>query len=266
MHNNRRSNIKFKVVLITFLLLIATIAFFLSPIFNIKNIETASLKKYNSKELSQSIESLKGTNGFISVFKSIKGLSSFNRIHDLGMPEEESLLIFNKPYLKDVRINYKFPNTVVLQAVERTPIFFAEYSGVYLYIDTDGYVVETFSQSEKPNMPLVKGLKVTSYKIGQPVIMDKADQLEKTIKLCSLMNSMSMLNNNIDIIDVTDYNNIQLFCAPTLKICIGNTDNLGYKLSMLKEIQKNSEYDGNSDGTIDFTVGKNAVFRPNVSN
>lgn len=266
MHNERKNNIKIKVILIIFLFFIVIIVFFLSPIFNIKNIETVSLERYNSKELSQSLESLKGTNGFISVFKSIKGLSSFNRILDLGMPENEASLIFNKPYLKDVKINYKFPNTVVLKAVERIPIFFAEYYGVYLYIDTEGYVVETFSQNDKPKMPLVKGLNVTSYKIGQPIITDKNGQLEKTIKLCSLMNSTSMLNNNIDIIDVTDYNNIQLFCAPSLKISLGDTDNLGYKLSMLKEIQKNSEYDGYSDGTIDFTVGKNAVFRPNVSN
>jgi len=66
----------------------------------------------------------------------------------------------------------------------------------------------------------------------------------------------------IDIADVSDYNNIYLYCAPSLTIKIGGPDDLGIKLSMLKGVMDKG-VNGESNGTLTVADGKQATFVKN---
>ena len=77
------------------------------------------------------------------------------------------------------------------------------------------------------------------------------------------MKQLSMLSY-IDIIDVSDYNNIWMYCAPSLSIKFGGADDIGRKLSYIKGII-DSGHDGNSNGTLDMSTGGNPIFRGNDS-
>lgn len=92
--------------------------------------------------------------------------------------------------------------------------------------------------------------------------MSSDKKIDTAIKVCNLINQLSMPEGMIDVIDVSDPDNIWFHCAPSLSVKLGDTNNLGVKLSTLKEIF-NSGYDGNSDGVIDFSNGGYPVFSSN---
>jgi hypothetical protein len=155
------------------------------------------------------------------------------------------------------------PDRIVVETFERIPIFLAEYYSVYLYVDSEGFLLSTFTEEDKkPKLPIVQGLNLAGYKVGRAISLKEDKQIDDVIKICNLMKQLSILEDNIDIIDVTDINDIWFYCSPSLAIKFGNSDNLGVKLAMLKEIQK-SGYDGNSNGILDFSLGGNPIFTEN---
>ena len=162
-----------------------------------------------------------------------------------------------------MRIEYKMPDKIIVTTKERTPIFLAEFYSVYLYIDSEGYLLRTFtSEEEKPKLPIVQGIHPEGYKVGQPITMSNDLKIDTAIKVCNMLNQLSMPENLINVIDVSDPEDVWFYCAPSLSVKLGGADNLGVKLSILKEIF-NKGYDGNSEGVIDFSKGGYPVFRDN---
>ena len=76
------------------------------------------------------------------------------------------------------------------------------------------------------------------------------------------MEQSEFLEGYIDIIDIANENSIWMFASPSLSVKLGSSSDLAMKISTLKEIFQ-SGYDGESRGTIDFTSGKNPIFKYN---
>lgn len=158
-------------------------------------------------------------------------------------------MLFDYPLIKNIAVEYDLPHTITVEIEERTPIMVTESNGMYLYIDSEGYLLGAYTRADKPDMPVMKGLAISDYKIGISVAGGKDRTVDEAIKICSIMKQLSMLSY-IDIIDVSDYNNIWMYCAPSLSIKFGGADDIGRKLSYIKGII-DSGHDGNSNGTLD---------------
>ena len=239
------------------------IAFLLSPVFAMKKVVLSPLTCYEEEEIYAKIRPYLGKNGFLSVAANTT-LKQSASLLSLELPELAEELVFSFPYLKDVKVKYAFPNTLRIDVSERIPIFLAEQHGFYLYIDSEGVVLNTFTEADKPALPVVQGLEITDYKIGNALTKTQNDGIDLAIRLCNLMRQLSMLAD-IDIIDLSDYNNIGMYCAPSLSVKFGDGDDLGVRLSQLKSIMQ-SGYDGDSDGVLDFTGGGYPVFTKNERN
>ena len=249
------------ILLIALGLLVFAVLIFLSPLFGITEVQISEVELYSSEEIYGAFESYEGSNGFIALFKNTT-LAQIDNVFKLRYTEKEKSMLFDYPLIKDIKVEYDMPGKLIVQIEERTPVMMTEKDGMYLYIDSEGYLLGTYTEADKPDMPLIKGVDIKDYKIGASIADGKNVYVDNAIKICSMMKQLSMLSY-IDIIDVSDYNNISMHCSPSLTVKFGGADDVGRKLSYIKGIV-DSGYDGKANGVLDVSAGGNPIFKENV--
>lgn len=250
------------ILLALFAVLAITVILLLSPIFSISKIHVSAVSLYSGEEIASAFQTLNGKNGLVSLLRN----TSFSNLDDLfrlRFGRKEKSMLFDYPLIKNIVIKYDLPDTITVAIEERTPIMVTESNGMYLYLDSEGYLLGAYTQADKPDMPVIKGIEIAEYKIGTSIAGGKDRTVDDAIKICNIMKQLSMLSY-IDIIDVSDYNNIWMYCAPSLSIKFGSADDIGRKLSYIKGII-DSGHDGASNGTLDMSTGGNPIFRGNDS-
>ncbi len=238
----------------------------LSPIFSVKNIvvETEDADLKNSILLQ--LEDAYGENGFLYVVKNINGLQNANHLLSLRAKNMEDAIIFERPELKNVRVTFSFPNTLTVGFSKRTPSYLIFSSGVYVCADEEGFVISVHTDSSERDLPVVRGIDLSAYKIGQTISSGNEDQMKALnalfyeIALCDAEEDAYKLSAHIEIADVSEYNEIWLFVDENLSVNLGDTDNIEYKIPALKKILQTEEVQ-EKKGLIDFTVSDQPVFR-----
>lgn len=252
---------KRNIILLVIALLLFLIIILLSPIFGISEIKISGTNLYTQEEMNLYFSDFNEKNGFVALFENTT-FSQFDGFFSGKMTKKENELLFDYPLIKNAEIEYEFPGTLKVEIEERTPVMVTEVDDMYLQIDSEGYLLGAYSQHDKiDEMPLVKGVDISDYKVGTPISRENDKSLKSAIQICNIMKQLSMLSY-IDIIDVTDYNDICMHCAPALTIDFGNTDEIGRKMSYIKGIIDEG-YDGQSDGILDVSSGGNPIFREN---
>jgi len=233
----------------------------LSPIFGITEVSVSEVTLYSSDEIYRAFEEFKGSNGIISLFEN----TTFAQIDNLfrtRYTEKEKSMLFEYPLIKNITVKYDAPGKLVVDIEERTPVMITEKDDMYLYIDSEGYLLGAYTKADKPDMPVIKGIEISDYKVGTSIAKGKDVAVDNAIKICNLMQQLSMLSY-IDIIDVSDYNDIRMFCAPSLTVKFGGSDDVGRKLSYIKGVI-DSGYGGDANGVLDVSTGGNPIFKNNV--
>ncbi len=249
-----------RTVLIAAVSVCFAIVLLLSPLFAVRNVTVSDMVHYQKEDLTPFLDDVMHRNGFLAVADQTT-FSQSPHLFSLEMPGLADRILFELPYLESVTVRYSFPSTVDIQVTERTASFLMEHYGIYLLIDTHGVVLETFTKEDCPEMPIVKGIQMDSYKIGVSISQGKDAHIDAAIRVCNMMQQLSM-ETYIDIIDVTDYNDIKLYCAPSLTILFGDSTNVGVRLTELKGIL-NGNLNGESNGVLDMRSGGHPVFTKN---
>lgn len=249
-----------KIALIAVVSVCLVIAILLSPLFAIRDVTVSNMNYYTKSDLMPYLDEIMGRNGFLAVADQTT-FSQSQHIFSMEMPLIAERILFELPYLESVRVHYSFPNRVKVDVTERTSAFLLEHYGIYLLVDTHGVVMDTFTRDDSPDMPIVQGVQIKQYKVGVSITEEQNSNVDVAIQLSNMMRQLSM-ESYIDIIDVTDYENIQLFCAPTLTIRFGSSKNMGVKLTELKGILDTS-LNGDSNGVLDMSSGGHTTFVKN---
>jgi len=238
--------------------ILVTVAVLLSPLFRIKTVEIDPMENYSKGEIFAYLKDLEGVNGFKAVMRN-SSLTQTRSLFSLELVDLEDQIRFDCPYIESITVKYSPRSTVKVSCVERDSSFLTESSGMYLLCDSHGIALESFTAENKPEgLPLVKGINLTAYKLGRSISDGKSENIDCAIKICGLLTQLSM-DDRIDIVDVSDYNNIYLFCAPSLTVELGTVDNIGVRLALLKGIMDDG-LNGDSDGVLTLLDGKQATF------
>ena len=254
--NKRSVKIALSCIITVFLIVVLL----LSPLCAIRKVETSSMEHYTQEELAVYLEEVINRNGFLVVSDQTTLHQSAN-IFSMRLTKIEDRMLFELPYLESVEVRYAFPNKVKIDVTERKASFLLEQYGIYLLVDTHGVVLETFTQEDCPDMPVVKGIEFETFKIGDSISKKQNAHIDTAIGLCNMMHQLSM-GSYVDIIDVSDYNDIKLYCAPSLTILFGNGNNVGMRLTELKGIL-DSNLNGESNGVLDMRSGGYPIFTKN---
>ena len=250
--NKRRKRIKKIKFFVKLILLIGIIAggitFALtSPIFNIKSINILN----NNKIPSDTIISLSGLKNEENIFKFYKR----NIIEKIK----------ENPYIEDVEIKRKLPNTVEINVTERVEAYNIEYMGKYAYINTQGYILE-ISENNK-NMPIIQGTTTKKEDIvpGNRLNNEDLQKLEQVIKITSSIKEAG-LDGQVITIDISDEKNYSIYLNDEKKmVYLGDGSNLSNKMLYVQAIiEKEKGKEGEIFVNRDLNSGFHPYFREKV--
>ena len=261
----RRKGRKLKPLILTavilLLIVVPLLVVFVSPLFEIREIDVAATEHVSAAEINRYLEKYVGKNGLITVLKN-SSLRQKNSFFSLRLSETEDEILFEHAYLESVTVKYEPKHVLRVELTERKASFLTEYYDIFLLCDIHGIVLDTFTSEDVPDdMPLIKGIIPAGYKLGRSISDGKDRNIDTAIKICELMTQLDMMGY-VDIIDVSDFSNIRMYCAPSLTIILGSPEDIGVRLSLLKGTMDKG-LNGNSDGTLSVADGKQATFVKN---
>ena len=223
----------FLIVVVVILCLI----FATSMVFKVKNIEVAGNVKYSAEEIKDACDIKIGNNLFL-----INKFSSINKMFK------------EMPYLKEIQIRRRYPDTIVINITERTPS--GNVNG--LIIDGDSIVIDRLTDKQ---VTFVRGFEVDmeASKLGEPL----AGSAEKLPLLKAFMKTAADLEitGKIRMLDMTEIYNIKFEYDNRIVVDLGIVEDMEMKIKQFDQVVKmlNPEDTGNIDMSnekIKFTMGE----------
>ncbi|OGO79016.1 MAG: hypothetical protein A2Y23_14845 [Clostridiales bacterium GWB2_37_7] len=229
---------------ILFLLLTAFTAAFLltSSLFNIRTINVIG----NNRVSQQEIIRASGLNYQQNIF----------RINTM----ETMKNVFQNPYVEKIKIRRGLPNIINIDIIEREPIVLVPYVGSYLYVDSHGIVVEISTSIEKMKLPVIKGLKFNTFKLGEEIKVENKLQL---ISVINLINEIKKTGISQEIAEINAENilDLKLITKSGITVNLGDDSNINTKIPLAKAILQDLDTK-KLKGTVEMGHEGNPVFRP----
>lgn len=213
---NFKKIIKFIILLA---IIIGSIVFIMTtPLFYVTNVEIEG----NSRITNDRINSLSKISLNVNTFQYSK-----NAIKKY---------IAEEPYINNVQVKRKLPNTIIINVEERTRDFIIYSMGSYIYINKQGYILEVTNEPE--NLPEIKGFTTSEDKLtpGNRLSNEDLEKLNTTMEIINTIKN-NEINSYIDSINVEDKNDYTIIMKEeNKKIHLGNASNINDRILMLKEI------------------------------
>ncbi|MEF9991658.1 MAG: FtsQ-type POTRA domain-containing protein [Romboutsia sp.] len=218
------------------------VAIFLnSSYFNLEKVEITGEKGLSEDEILESIDLAKNKNIFSYNTKAIKNK------------------LIENPYVEDVNIKLKLPNTMNINVDEKRAIALLKNNENYCYISKDGEVLEKVEKIEKNNDKIIVDI---DYNYNNEFVKFKNDESEK--RLLYLIGCLDDKNiyDKIYEINLRDENITNIMTRDYTKVIISNDDKLDYNVSRLEKIILDLNAKNKKNGTIDLTYNNYALYSP----
>lgn len=223
-------------------ILAGTVIFFLlSPLFNILEIKVVGNQKITSEKIINMSGIVVNENAFkIDIKQAIAN-------------------ILQEPYIEKVEIKRVLPSTIEIQVKERQATFMLEFANGYVYINNQGYMLE--SAEEKLEIPIITGYVTPVENIvpGNRLQTEDLKKMETVLKIMETAKS-NEIEKMITKIDISDEKNYTLILEGEGKTAyLGDASNINTRIQYLKlviekEQGKRGEVfinkDVNTDGAI----------------
>lgn len=239
-----------KMMIASIILITAVIAFFKSPIFNIKDI---AISVENNNALTESdINALShiyvGQNMFsINKKESIKSLQS-------------------NPYVESVKISRKIPSQIHISIVERKIKFQLQNENdgdSYIYIDKQGYAID--KSNEKKGNFVVTGYKTKEIRYGEKLENEDLEGLTIVMQIAQEAQNNGIIDS-ISKIDISNHDDYLIYFDSKGKIAhLGDASALNSKVARIKKIMEiEQDYAGEIFVNVDLNNGEYPYFRESV--
>lgn len=213
-----------------------------------------------------------------------------------GIQDNDSLLSLSEakisvrirqalPYVGDVRVGIKLPDTVIISVTELEVVYAIEdNAGAWWLMDATGRIVDTTNVATAKTYTRITGVQISDAVIGEQAVAAKVElpteettetttgepappaveiptgeMLAAAIKITAALEKCGVMGT-IATIDVTDLEKLTVWYKNRFEINLGSTERLEYKVSALKStINKMDEY---QTGYLDvsFTTWPNEVY------
>lgn len=228
------------------LLIGGSIYFLLSSFFNIDNIVILG----NEKMTQETIISLSGIELEQNTFKISKS--------------KVEQAIKTNAYIDSVKIKRKLPDTIEIQVVERKPAYMLTLGNAYVYMNTQGYLLEI--SQEKLELPIITGILTPEDQIqeGNRLYAEDLQKLSNVIQIMDSANNndIGKLITKINISNKQDY--VLELKSEKKNVHVGDTSNLSTKMLYIKKVLQNEKKkEGDIFVNTDLST-KGAIFREKV--
>lgn len=222
------------------------VCFLLSSFFNVRTIVISG----NEKIAQETIISLSGIELEQNTFKISKS--------------KVEQAIKTNAYIDSVKIKRKLPETVEIQVVERKPAYMLTLGNAYVYMNTQGYLLEI--SQEKLKAPIITGILTPEDQIqeGNRLCTEDLQKLSNVIQIMDSANNndIGKLVTKINISNKQDY--ILELKSEKKNVHVGDTSNLSTKMLYIKKVLQNEKKkEGDIFVNTDLST-KGAIFREKV--
>lgn len=222
------------------------VCFLLSSFFNVRNIVISG----NEKITQETITSLSGIELEQNTFKISKS--------------KVEQAIKTNAYIDSVKIKRKLPETIEIQVVERKPAYMLTLGNAYVYMNTQGYLLEI--SQEKLKAPIITGILTPEDQIqeGNRLCTEDLQKLSNVIQIMDSANNNDIgdLVTKINISNKQDY--ILELKSEKKNVHVGDTSNLSTKMLYIKKVLQNEKKkEGDIFVNTDLST-KGAIFREKV--
>ena len=205
------------------------------------------------------------------------GIKDGDNLLSISEPRIASKLHDALPYVDDVRVGIKLPDTVKIEIVELEVVYAIESvdAGWWL-MRSDGVIIEKTNDADAGQHTKVLGIKITGPAQGQkavaveevtepaegeettPVTVKGQEQLSAAISILQLLEDNGVIGDAASV-DVTNLADLQIWFGDRFQVILGDTLELSYKVRAMKSaIDQMGDYQG---GVLDasFTTWPNEV-------
>ena len=208
-----------KYLCIMFLLIIAILLLFMSPIFNLEEININGNAKLTTNECLE-----------------LTGLEIGQNIYKLNKIQIKNNLKQNA-YIENVSISRKLPNKIEITITERKTTYQLELeNNEYAYINNQGYILEK-SNIKLENI-IITGFstKIENINVGSRINQTDLERLETVLKIVDSAESNGIIEH-ITKIDIQDKNDYKLILEGEKKtVYIGDASSISTRMLYIKAI------------------------------
>jgi hypothetical protein len=246
--------------LITVVAVVLAIVLGLSVFFKVEVIEVSGFDKYTVEEV-----------------EAASGIKAGDHLLTFGRTKAAGKIISALPYVKSVRIGIKLPNTVKIE-IEEVDVTYAlkAADGSWWLMSAAGKIVEQVSNIENVRHTKVLGVQLQSPKVGEqaiawqnpvpptddegnpvPVTVTAEERLNAVISIAGFLEKHKIIGKMASI-DVNYLQDIQLWYGKQYQILLGSSDDLDYKIQLVKHALASVEYD---EGILDIRDPAKILFK-----
>ena len=179
------------------------------------------------------------------------GIKDGENLFSVSEARVSTCIIDRLPYVKQVRVGIKLPDTVKIEIEELEVVYSVEDSGgAWWLIRSDGRVIEQTNSAEAQQYTRLLGVKITEVVAGEPAMAwqpESAEQegetapitVRETERLLTACTILEYLEDNgiigeLASVDVSNLGDIQLWYGEKYQILLGDTLELNYKIRTLR--------------------------------
>lgn len=185
------------------------------------------------------------------------------------------------PYVANVRVGIKLPDTVNIEITERTVVYSVEdTNAAWWLLDADGRIVDSTNAAAAKDHTRILNVQIQNAVIGEQAVaaepvpegtgetgatlplISPRDQLAAALQVIAALENNGVMGT-VDTIDVQDLGAMTLAYQDRYRVTLGDTARIDYKIGAMKAaIEKMGQY---QSGYLDvsFTIWPNEVgYRP----
>lgn len=193
------------------------------------------------------------------------GISAGDRLYSIDIKEAEERLLENCFYLDEVYVERKFPNKIIIRAVEKVPQWYLEVSGNYYSIDgTFTVIEETVSNEKFKNMGIPQLIlpNVRSLMLGElPEFGADETELKKAIELVYTIQKTN-LKPRLTLVDMESRFNVNIVVDGKYNVYMGDISDIEEKLAAVQEILKSDKLKDYAGADIDASIPETISVKP----
>lgn len=159
-------------------------------------------------------------------------------------------------YVADAAVRTKFPNRLEVTVRETTLVGYIKFTGGIVGIDGTGKVIET-EQEQNASVPVVQGIKVNTFVVGEPIEVAEQEKLEAALTCLNAIESNGLMST-VSAVDITDLQEILLFTPSGVVAKCGSEDQMAYKIAMFASVVP--QIDLQRSGTVDLRIVGQAIY------
>jgi cell division protein FtsQ len=172
--------------------------------------------------------------------------------------------IESNPMLLVSSVIRKYPDTVLLEIIERNPTAVVEYMGSYGVLDEQGRVLRIESSLPAGNYPLLTGLRLTQVEVGKAVGIDNKKQVSAMNTILTAFSSANALTDIAEI-NLVDTLSIEMVSRTGITIQLGDEEDMSSKANLVKQMLPGLQEKGYSGGKL-LVDANGASYIPDGSN